>query len=133
LFIFFFLLSSASFVLYGSNEGLVFNLDRQISSKTEWQKVLALTPSDAVIITRYHDKLLFPERKVIMGLLTDDNMNRLYANLVKQQVPLYYYNFTLSDKDFDYLNSSRLKVLGLKIDKVAKITKDFTLYRLSQN
>ena len=127
------MLSSASFVLYGSNEGLVFNLDRQISSKTEWQKVLALTPSDAVIITRYHDKLLFPERKVIMGLLTDDNMNRLYANLVKQQVPLYYYNFTLADKDFDYLNSSRLKVLGLKIDKVAKITKDFTLYRLSRD
>ena len=95
--------------------------------------MLALTPSDAVIITRYHDKLLFPERKVIMGLLTDDNMNRLYANLVKQQVPLYYYNFTLADKDFDYLNSSRLKVLGLKIDKVAKITKDFTLYRLSRD
>ena len=77
----------------------------------------------------YHDKLLFPERKVIVGLFDDKEKVVKYANLTKI-LPVYYYNFTLPQIDMDYLNNRRLAEAGLRIVEVEKITESFTLYRL---
>jgi hypothetical protein len=121
---------SAGFILYGSDEGLIFTARRQLESKIEWQKLIASTESNSAIITMYHDKLVFPERKVIVGNFTDQNMVAEYKNLVKF-IPVYYYNFRFPERDFEYLNSRRLKDFGLQIYEVKKITEDFTLYRLS--
>ncbi len=123
--------TSVGFVLYGSEEGLIFTARRQVESKIEWQKLIATTESNSAIITMYHDKLVFPERKVIVGNFTDQNMVAEYKNLVKF-IPVYYYNFRFPDRDFEYLNSRRLKDFGLEIKEVKKITEDFTLYRLSE-
>ncbi|MBU4455151.1 glycosyltransferase family 39 protein [Patescibacteria group bacterium] len=120
---------SIGFVLFGSDEGLIFTGQRQKLSQNEFNKVISLTENGAAIITQYHDKLFFPERKVIVGLFNDANMTREYGKLVNY-LPLYYYNFTLPQKDFDYLNSRRLAEAGLRIEKVEQITSDFTLYRL---
>ncbi|MDP3043418.1 MAG: glycosyltransferase family 39 protein [bacterium] len=120
---------SIRFVLFGSDEGLIFTAQRQKLSQNEFNKVMSLTENGAAIITQYHDKLFFPERKVIVGLFNDANMTREYGKLVNY-LPLYYYNFTLPQKDFDYLNSRRLAEAGLRIEKVEQITSDFTLYRL---
>ena len=121
--------SSIWFVLAGSEEGLAYQVKKNQSTRAEWQKVIELTENNATIITRYHDKIFFPERKVIVGLFDDVNMVRQYARLVKL-LPVYYYNFTLPDKDFEYLNERRLKEAGLKIELVANVTGDFSLYRL---
>jgi len=120
---------SAQFILIGSDEGLVFLAQKQKLAREQWRKVLNLTEHNSTIITRYHDKLLFPERKVIVGLFDDKNMVAEYANLANY-LPVYYYNFTLPEKDFNYLNNRRLKEAGLQIKKVKKITQAFTLYRL---
>lgn len=121
---------SLQFVLIGSAEGLVFTLDRQKLAKTEISEVLKLTEKDSIIITKYHDKLLFPERKVIYGLFDNDEMLIKYKRLV-QILPVYYYNFTFPEKDFNYLNTKRLPLFGLKIEVVKKVNADFTLYRVS--
>lgn len=120
---------STGFVLSGSDEGLIFTAQKQSSARFELEKVLNLTEPGAVIITKYHDKLFFPERKVIVGLFDDKNMTGEYGGLARY-LPVYYYNFTLPQKDFDYLNSRRLAEAGLRIEKVEQITSDFTLYRL---
>ncbi|MFH1413166.1 MAG: hypothetical protein ABIG10_04065 [bacterium] len=120
---------SLQFVLVGSDEGLLPTFERNKLTRMQFDKILELTEDNSIIITQYHDKLFFPERKVIVGLFTDDNMNIEYAKLAKQ-FPVYYYNFTLPDKDFDYLNNSKLKDVGLKIEIIEKITKDFTLYEI---
>lgn len=120
---------SIQFVLIGSEEGLVYLAGRQHSAKYEFNRVLELTESNSTIITRYHDKLFFPERKVIVGLFDDKEMVAQYANLVKY-LPLYYYNFTLPKRDFDYLNDRRLLEAGLGIEAVSKVTDKFTLYKL---
>lgn len=120
---------SINFVLAGSEEGLIFLAERQKESKFEWEKIMKLTENNSTIITRYHDKLLFPERKVIVGLFDDRNMVEEYANLVKL-LPVYYYNFTLPEKDMNYLNEKRLYEAGLQIKKVKQITSDFSLYKL---
>ncbi len=120
---------STRFVLFGSDEGLIFTGQRQNSARRELEKVLNLTESGSVIITQYHDKLFFPERKVIVGLFNDKNMTSEYGKLAKY-LPVYYYNFTFPPKDMEYLNSKRLAEAGLRIEEVKRITSDFTLYRL---
>lgn len=121
---------SLQFVLFGSAEGLIFTAQNQNDSRIEQDKILSLTENNSVIITRYHDKLFFPERMVIMGLFDDDNMNLEYAKLA-ELIPVYYYNFTLPEKAINYLNNSRLAVVDLKITKINTITRDFSLYSLS--
>jgi len=95
-------------------------------------KVLSLTENNSVIITQYHDKLLFPERKVVVGLFDDKNLISRYA-LLAEQLPVYYYNFTFPQKDIDYLNSKRLSEFGLHINPIEKITNSFTLYKIELN
>ncbi len=120
---------SLRFVLIGSAEGLSLSLSKMRASRSELAQVLALTEPNAVIITLYHDKLFFPERKVIVGLFDDRNMVRLYAK-VARFLPLYYYNFTLPAEAIDYLNRRRLGEVGLKIELVKKINSQFSLYKL---
>jgi hypothetical protein len=93
-------------------------------------RILALTEKNATIITRYHDKLFFPERKVIIGLFTDQNMIIEYAKLAKI-APVYYYNFAFAEKDLEYLNARKLADAGLSIKVIENVTDEFTLYKLN--
>jgi len=122
---------SLQFVLAGSDEGLIKSARQLMASRQELSRVAELTESRAVIITRYHDKLFFPERKVIVGLFDDDNMVSLYAALLKY-LPVYYYNFTFPEKDMNYLNNKKLAKFNLRIEPVEKVTDSFTLYKLSK-
>ena len=120
---------SANFLLAGSEEGLVFLYQKSLKTKSEWQSLIKLTESNSVLITRYHDKLVFPERKVIVGDFNDKNMNIIYADLAGR-LPVYYYNFSLRKIDIKYLNDKKFKELGIQIKEVKKITNDFTLYKI---
>jgi len=120
---------SVIFVLFGSEEGLMNTLSKTKEAKSAYQQVLNLTEDDAVVITRYYDKIFFPERKVVYGALDDINMNKLYAQISKR-APLYYFTFSLPDDAIDYLNDRRLKESELQIRKVKLIDSNFTLYEL---
>lgn len=128
--VFFVYLVSINYVLFGSEEGLVYSYYKNKSARMEYEQILSATENNAVIVTQYHDKLLFPERKVIVGLFNDENMNKIYAQLAST-TPLYYYNFTFSPKDLEYLNNNRFKNINLKITPIKEIAKDFSLYKLS--
>jgi len=119
---------SANFTLFGSEEGLAFSYYRGAAVRLEYEKVLGLTETNAVILTRYHDKIFFPERKVIVGLFDDSRMIAAYAR-VAENLPLYYYNFTYPESTVNYLNSGPLGKVNLKMEKVKMINDDFTLYR----
>lgn len=121
--------TSIRFTVFGSEEALAQIADKQLATKQERALLLEQTKPESIVITQYHDKLLFPERKVILGLFNDENMNQAYGQLAAR-VPLYYYNFTFSEKDLDYLNHSRLAKFDLNISPVKQITKDRTLYKL---
>jgi len=117
---------SISFVLYGSDEGLIYSAQNQKDARSDLKTLLEKTENNSVIITFYHDKLLFPERKVIIGNLNDANTNNIYSELVSQ-LPLYYYNFNLSEKDLEYLNTKTLKDAMLQIKLIQRINKSFSL------
>ena len=123
---------SIGFVLSGSAEGLVYLAQKQTQDRQVWEEVIKLTEGNAVIITKYHDKLLFPERKVIIGMFDDPNMTAFYAKLI-DYLPVYYFNFTFPPKDMEYLNTRRLYEQGMSILEVKKITSDFTLYKLEKS
>lgn len=120
---------SASFLLFGSEEGLIYLTKTQQEAKKEWEQVLSLTEDDSVIITLYHDKLFFPERRVIIGLFNDLNMVTEYSKLASL-TNIYYYNFSFKEEDLKYLNDTRLASVGLQIKPIRKINEKFTLYKL---
>lgn len=122
-------IASVNFVMIGSEEGLLYGFPRKRNASVQLKRVLKMTESDSVIITRYHDKLFFPQRKVIVGSLTDNNMNRIYKRL-SFYLPVYYYSFTFPPRDIKYLNERKLKEAGLRIEKAGRVSEDFTLYRL---
>jgi len=119
-----------TFVLWGSDEGLIYSVQKQNEARREFKRVMNLTENNAVIITFYHDKLFFPQRKVVVGLFNDKNMVAQYAVLAKY-LPVYYYNFTLPPEAINYLNERRLKEVGLQIEQISRINYDFTLYKLN--
>jgi hypothetical protein len=120
---------SIRFVWLDPAEGLAVSIAKQAQAKEEWKQILNLTETNSVIITRYHDKVLFPERKVIIGLFNDKNMITEYSKLVKR-LPVYYYNFSLSEKDINYLNNGALREAGVELILVKQVTNIFTLYHL---
>lgn len=122
---------SIRFVWLDPAEGLKVSIEKQKAAKVEWQEVLGKTESNSIIITRYHDKVFFPERKVVVGLFDDPNIIREYGNLA-ERLPVYYYNFTFPEKDLTYLNSGPLFDVGLRLIPLEKITDSFTLYSLKK-
>jgi hypothetical protein len=122
---------SFNYVYQGSEEGLVHYPGKLNLAQEEFNKVMAMTERNSLIITEYHDKFFFPERKVVVGRFNDNNMNRNYYSLVKH-IPVYYYNFTFSEEDIKYLNERRLREFGLNIELVDNINDVFSLYRLHE-
>lgn len=119
-----------NFVLYGSEEGLAYLYYNNQLERASTERVLALTEPEAIIITRYYDKFFFPERRVIMGTLPNDEIQTAAAKLVRHY-PVYYYNFYLNEADVQYLNERKLAPYSLKMETVRKINARFGLYRLS--
>ncbi len=122
---------SIRFVWLDPDEGFKISITKQAAAKVEWQEVLSKTESNSIIITRYHDKVFFPERKVIVGLFDDKNIIAEYARLV-DHLPVYYYNFSFPEKDLLYLNNGPLLEAGLQLEVMELITEKFTLYRLKK-
>lgn len=121
---------SFKFVYSGSEEGLKYYFEKNKFAKNEVNEILNLTENNSIIITEYHDKFLFPERKVVVGRFNDDNMNKNYYKLAKY-LPIYYYNFTFPENDLEYLNNRRLKDFGMKIDLIKNINDVFSLYKIN--
>ncbi len=120
---------SLVFVLYGSEEGIVFLYHNNIAERANAEKVFSLTSPDGIIITRYYDKFFFPERHVIMGTLPDDEILRATVRLVTKY-PVYYYNFFLDEPAVKYLNERKFLPYKLEMNLVKKVNAKFGLYQL---
>jgi len=119
--------NSLIFVFFGSEEGLIhlyYNHRRDLS---DTQRVLSQTEDNAIIVTQYHDKQFFPERRVIVALLNHNETNKSISQLV-DHYPVYYYNFSFRDIDMEYLNNRKLLEYDLNIEPIFKQGK-FSLYK----
>ncbi|MCF7860015.1 glycosyltransferase family 39 protein [Patescibacteria group bacterium] len=120
-----------TFTLFGSEEGLAILYYNHFSDRNNTLAILQQTESNSIIITQYHDKQLFPERRVINALLTNNEVNDSVGKLL-EYYPVYYYNFFLPSKDLQYLNERRLLPYGFNINLIER-RGAFGLYRLETN
>lgn len=124
-------LYSVNFLLFGSEEGL-FNLYYNTrEDKRIGEMVFKLTPDNAIIMTQYHDKVLFPERQIIMGKM-DESQYYPYVDKLLKYYPVYYFNFSYKPEAVEYLNNGRLAKYHIKMELVKKTGGRFALYKLSK-
>ncbi|KKR49300.1 MAG: hypothetical protein UT86_C0001G0272 [Candidatus Magasanikbacteria bacterium GW2011_GWC2_40_17] len=62
-------------------------------------QVYFLTEKNAIIVTRYGDKYIFPGRKVIPGW-SDPNQIKAIDNLLNAGLPVYFYDLKLEEGEF---------------------------------
>ncbi len=122
------LMASLTFVFFGSEEGLIHAYYNHQRDKEAAQRILVKTEEAAIIVTQYHDKHFFPERKVVVALLNHDLTNYSLGQLINHY-PVYYYNFFFPEEDFNYLNNRRLIPFGFNIELIGR-QGPFGLYRL---
>ncbi|MEI6529440.1 MAG: hypothetical protein WCN88_03520 [Candidatus Falkowbacteria bacterium] len=119
-----------SFVLYGSEEGLAYLYYNNLAERANAEQVFSLTAPGGIIITQYYDKFFFPERRIIMGKLPNDEILTAVEKLTKYY-PVYYYNFFLNDKDVAYLNERKFSPYHVEMKLIKKINAKFGLYQIS--
>lgn len=118
---------SLIFVFFGSEEGLIHSYYNHRLDLNNTERVLAKIDEEAIVVTQYHDKQFFPERKVIVALLNHNETNRSISKLI-DCYPIYYYNFTFREQDMEYLNNRKLLEYNLNIEEILK-QGDFSLYK----
>jgi len=124
-------LSSINFLMFGSEEGLINLYYNTREDKRIGEMVFKLTPADAIIMTQYHDKVLFPERRIIMGKM-EESQYYPYLDKLLAHYPVYYFNFSFTPAAVDYLNNGRLAKYSIKMELVKKTGGRFALYKLSK-
>jgi 4-amino-4-deoxy-L-arabinose transferase-like glycosyltransferase len=118
------------FVLFGSEEGLAYLYHTNLAERKNAEEVFALTDPTGIIITQYYDKFFFPERRIIMGRLPNDEILTAAEKLL-EYYPVYYYNFYLDDKDVQYLNDRKFAPYNLEMKLIKKTNAKFGLYQLN--
>lgn len=122
---------SINFLLFGSEEGLAYFYYSSKNNIKIGKEVISLTSPESIILTQYHDKVFFPERKIIMGLITEEVFYPYLVNLA-DNYPLYYFNFSFDEATVDYLNNGRLAKSNLNIQLVKEVDAKFSLYKISK-
>ena len=114
-------------VFFHPQDGLVAEKHVLQESSLIKDRVLSLTDEDAVIIVDRADKIFFPYRAVVYPL-RDEKTYKLMPSL-ERRVPLYYYGITFPPEDMEYLNTRKLKELGLVIELIETFSQE-SLYRI---
>lgn len=122
---------SFNFLLFGSEEGLINLYYNTREDKKIGELVFAATVSEAIIVTRYHDKVLFPERRVMIGVMDEEKYYPYVVKLLKYY-PVYYFNFSYTEAAVTYLNNGRLAKYNIRMDLVKKTGGRFALYKISK-
>ncbi len=111
------LLGSSVKAVFYKFEGLSL-VNASVNQYYDWQeKILDLTPENAIIVTRYADKYLFPDRMVITTVDTIDGQRGI-KNLLARGADVYWYDIA-SKKSGDDTDSGilALQEQGLLLGK----------------
>lgn len=114
--------------VYFKFEGL-HRIRETVAQYYEWRReIITHTPADAVIVTRYADKYVYPNRKVIATIDTEDGQQGL-VTLVRTGVPLYWYDIAVEKEDDDPVIKA-LTEQGIVLDKPALAWENLELRKI---
>ncbi len=108
--LFFFVLLQSGQVVYASFEGLD-QIKKTVENYYSWRnQVYREVPEDAIIVTQFADKYLYPERKIIPGFTEPERFSAVLA-LLESGYRVYWF-----DPAVQVVNlQSQLSVLGLSL------------------
>jgi hypothetical protein len=115
-------------VFAAPQEGLLALRRTLIAQDAVAKGVVAKTEDKALIVVDRADKILFPERRVMLPL-RDEGTYAALAKL-KPSAPLYYFGITFPEGDLQWLRETKLPPLGLGIEPVETFGEE-TLYRFT--
>jgi len=99
--------------VFFSYEGLIMVKGTVRSYVEEQTQVIQRTEENAVIVTRYADKYLYPKRKIIAGF-EEEYYREAIVRLVDLKIPVYLYDLRLSEEQEqslqNFLKESTMKV-----------------------
>jgi len=113
--ILFFILNIQSAV-FAEEEGLLIMRDNIIKDRGLAENVLTQIESEAIIINQHFDKYFWPEHKVIVDNLNNEDYYSIYTDLISRGLPLYYYGFIFREDALNHLNNERLNKYSLRLD-----------------
>lgn len=117
---------TSGWVVFAGADGFVAIRRALITFAEKRDAIIALTPDNAVVVVDRADKYLFPSRRVIVPLRSEQT----YAILpiLADHVPVYYFGITFPERDMTYLHQEKLRVLGLDIALIATMHEESLYY-----
>ncbi|MFC1648893.1 glycosyltransferase family 39 protein [Nanoarchaeota archaeon] len=121
IFIFVILLSSSVTFAFFSNQAIIATNSRRNSYLDVENYIERMTPPDAIILTRYWDKAIFPTRQVMTrSFINEDHQHIKLAALIfsykEQGMEIYY----LNDRRVDLPTlTQELRIIGLDTRKIS--------------
>jgi len=103
--------------VFAKEEGLLVMKNNIIKDTKLAENILTQTEAGAIIINKHFDKYLWPERKVIIDNLSNENYYNIYVKLIDRGLPLYYYGFIFQPEALTNLNDKLSKV-SLQIEVI---------------
>lgn len=122
------LLSASVKSVFFKFEGL-YQVRTTVAQYYEWrEEIVKQTPVNAVIVTRYADKYVYPDRKVLATIDTADGQEAV-VKLVRAGVPLYWYDL-IHKKESEDLVMKILITQGILLDKPSLIWENLALSKI---
>lgn len=119
---------SARLVFFHPDDGLMKTRQVLGESITIRDEIVSSTEENSVVVVDRADKILFPLRRVVTPLRSEQTYDALPKLLSRH--PLYYYGITLPESDLDYLRRVILAPRGIDMVPVKTIMIE-TLYKFS--
>jgi len=96
--------------------------------KTWQEKIYRLTEPEAIIVTKYADKYIFPGRRVITGLENDEQLQAI-VNLSQDGQKIYWYDLKLNELQKKAL-ADKLNSRGLSLSEPVGAWENLELRRI---
>ncbi len=109
-----YILSSVNLVMFHGEESIISVKNNLLKYSDVNKEIVDLTNDSDIIITRYYDKVFFPERRVIY---MDKDDYSVFSKIVKiiDTNNIYYYNNQINKDDVDYINNRKIKDFQIMI------------------
>jgi len=119
---------SYELVMLDREEGLVRVKENLKTYQQIAKGVFDRTQENSIIVAESMDKVFFPDRRVIYKLNNQLDYDRI-KKLIAGGYPVYYFHFTKSQPDLDYLNNNVFLGYGLAISQSLIDFGNQSLYR----
>ena len=124
-----FLLSSHNAVYFSYPEGLA-RVKQTLASYVDWQgRIYSRVPENAIVVTRYADKYLFPGRNVVIRTSEESEWIGAVQKLVALKLPVWWHDLKLSTEEQKKVDAE-LASQGLKLDTVEDSWNNLELRRI---